>query len=66
MRTNAEITDMIQIASRWDDGGNCHHGIEVGFDTRTGDVISGPPPRPLGRIDVELRGDTIWALGYQP
>ena len=41
----------------------CHEG---NLDTRTGTVISGPPPRPLGRIDVEIRDDTIWALGYQP
>jgi Rieske Fe-S protein len=41
----------------------CHEG---NFEPLTGAVISGPPPRPLGRIDVELRGDTIWALGYQP
>ena len=41
----------------------CHEG---NFDTRTGTVISGPPPRPLGRIDVEIRNGTIWALGYQP
>ena len=41
----------------------CHEG---NFDARTGEVISGPPPRPLGRIDVEIREGTIWALGYQP
>jgi Rieske Fe-S protein len=42
----------------------CHEG---NFDTRTGDVLSGPPPRPLGRIDVEVRDDgMVWALGYQP
>jgi Rieske Fe-S protein len=41
----------------------CHEG---NFDTRSGAVISGPPPRALGRIDVEIRDDTIWALGYQP
>jgi Rieske Fe-S protein len=41
----------------------CHEG---NFDTVTGDVLSGPPPRPLGRIDVEIRDDTIWALGAQP
>jgi Rieske Fe-S protein len=41
----------------------CHEG---NFDTLTGDVLSGPPPRPLGRIDVEIRDDTIWALGAQP
>ncbi len=38
----------------------CHNG---NFDLLTGAVISGPPPRALGRIDVEIRGDTIWALG---
>lgn len=39
----------------------CHNG---NFDVRTGTVISGPPPRPLGRIDVEIRDDgQIWALG---
>jgi Rieske Fe-S protein len=41
----------------------CHEG---NFDARTGTVISGPPTRPLGRIDVEVRDDgTIWALGEQ-
>jgi hypothetical protein len=30
----------------------------------TGAVISGPPLRPLGRIDVEIRDDgMIWAIG---
>ena len=39
----------------------CHDG---NFDTLTGDVLSGPPTRPLGRIDVEVRDDgMIWALG---
>jgi Rieske Fe-S protein len=39
----------------------CHEG---NFDTRTGSVLSGPPTRPLGRIDVEIRDDgQIWALG---
>ena len=41
----------------------CHEG---NFEARTGVVLSGPPPRPLGRIDVEIRGDTIWALGARP
>jgi Rieske Fe-S protein len=41
----------------------CHEG---NFDTATGDVLSGPPTRPLGRIDVEIRDDgTIWALGRE-
>ncbi len=39
----------------------CHEG---NFDVTTGVVISGPPTRPLGRIDVEIRDDgQIWALG---
>lgn len=38
----------------------CHEG---NFDTRSGAVRSGPPTRPLGRIDVEIRDDTIWAQG---
>ena len=41
----------------------CHEG---NFATRTGTVISGPPPRALGQIEVEIRDDTIWALGYHP
>lgn len=39
----------------------CHEG---NFDARSGAVLSGPPTRPLGRIDVEVRDDgMIWALG---
>ena len=42
----------------------CHEG---NFDARTGDAVSGPPVRPLGRIDVEVRDDgAVWALGYEP
>lgn len=41
----------------------CHEG---NFDARTGAVTSGPPPRPLGKIDVEVRDGTVWALGYRP
>lgn len=38
----------------------CHEG---NFEALSGDVISGPPTRPLGRIDVEVRSDgMIWAL----
>ena len=33
------------------------------FETATGAVISGPPTRPLGRIDVEIRDGAIWAVG---
>lgn len=42
----------------------CHEG---NFEAITGAVISGPPSRPLGRIDVEVRDDgQVWALGAQP
>jgi Rieske Fe-S protein len=41
----------------------CHEG---NFEARTGAVISGPPTRPLGRIEVELRSGTVWALGSEP
>ena len=40
----------------------CHEGV---FDGRTGRVLEGPPQRPLGRIDVEVRGRTVWALGAE-
>ncbi len=41
----------------------CHEG---NFEAATGAVISGPPTRPLGRIDVEIRDDgMIWALGRE-
>ncbi len=41
----------------------CHEG---NFEAHTGSVISGPPTRPLGRIDLEVRDDgMIWALGRQ-
>lgn len=36
----------------------CHEGH---FDARTGDVTGGPPQRPLGRIDVEVRDGVVWA-----
>jgi len=38
----------------------CHEGY---FDLRTGNNISGPPPRPLARIELELSGDDIYATG---
>jgi Rieske Fe-S protein len=38
----------------------CHEGH---FDATTGEVLAGPPQRPLGRIDVEVRDDgVVWAL----
>jgi Rieske Fe-S protein len=39
----------------------CHEG---GFDVRTGNVLYGPPPRPLDQIILETReGDEVWAVG---
>ena len=41
----------------------CHEG---NFEAASGAVISGPPTRPLGRIEVEIRDDgQIWALGKE-
>jgi Rieske Fe-S protein len=37
----------------------CHEGH---FDADSGEVLAGPPQRPLGRIDVEVRDGTVWAL----
>jgi len=37
----------------------CHDGL---FDVRTGEVLAGPPPRPLPRIELEERPDGIYAL----
>jgi len=41
----------------------CHEGH---FDAVTGAVKAGPPQRPLGRIDVEVRNGTVWALAAEP
>lgn len=38
----------------------CHEGA---FDAATGNVLYGPPPRPLDAIEVELRGGQVWATG---
>jgi Rieske Fe-S protein len=40
----------------------CHDGF---FDLRTGKNISGPPPRPLPQIELELQGDEVYAVGVQ-
>ena len=37
----------------------CHEGV---FDL-SGEPVSGPPDRPLSRIDVEVRFGVVWALG---
>ena len=38
----------------------CHEG---GFAVETGNVLYGPPPRPLDRIVLEARGGEIFATG---
>jgi cytochrome b6-f complex iron-sulfur subunit len=39
----------------------CHEGA---FDVRTGNVLYGPPPRALDRIELEVReGGDVWAIG---
>ena len=39
----------------------CHEG---GFDVVTGNVLYGPPPRPLERVLIEVRpGGEVWAIG---
>jgi nitrite reductase/ring-hydroxylating ferredoxin subunit len=40
----------------------CHEGF---FNLETGDVIAGPPPRPLPRILLERRGDDVYATGVE-
>jgi len=40
----------------------CHEGI---FDLASGRNIAGPPPRPLPRIEIELDGDEIYAVGVE-
>lgn len=40
----------------------CHEGY---FDLRSGGVLAGPPPRPLPKITLELRGDDVYATGVE-
>jgi Rieske Fe-S protein len=38
----------------------CHEGA---FNAATGEVLYGPPPRPLDVIELEARDGQIWAIG---
>jgi Rieske Fe-S protein len=39
----------------------CHEG---GFDAKTGDVLHGPPPRPLDSVSLEIMSSgEVWAIG---
>jgi len=40
----------------------CHEGS---FDLNTGRKIAGPPPRPLPRIALSVRGDDVYATGVE-
>jgi nitrite reductase/ring-hydroxylating ferredoxin subunit len=40
----------------------CHEGY---FAIDTGRVLQGPPPRPLPKIQLEQRGDQIFAIGVE-
>jgi Rieske Fe-S protein len=40
----------------------CHEG---GFDAKTGAILYGPPPRPLDRVTIEMRGAEVWAIGRE-
>jgi Rieske Fe-S protein len=40
----------------------CHEGL---FDLNAGENIAGPPPRPLPRITLTIRGDDIFATGVE-
>jgi len=40
----------------------CHHGY---FALDDGRVLAGPPPRPLPRVKLEVRGDVIYATGVE-
>lgn len=39
----------------------CHNGW---FDALTGEVLAGPPPRPLPRLDVIFKGDDIYVSEF--
>jgi len=42
----------------------CHEGA---FDAQSGEVLYGPPPRPLDAVTLELRGNgEVWATGRTP
>jgi Rieske Fe-S protein len=40
----------------------CHEGL---FDLYTGQNIAGPPPRPLPRITLSVRGEDVYATGIE-
>jgi nitrite reductase/ring-hydroxylating ferredoxin subunit len=58
----------LSCAVYWDpDSGElicpCHEGI---FEPETGEVVAGPPPRPLPRITLREAGGTVYAVEEVP
>ena len=41
----------------------CHEGA---FDASTGEVLYGPPPRPLDVVEIETRDGQVWAVNRKP
>jgi Rieske Fe-S protein len=39
----------------------CHEGY---FSAEDGRVLAGPPPRPLPKVDIQAKGDELWAMGF--
>ncbi|CAL1518913.1 Rieske (2Fe-2S) protein [Chitinophaga sp. MM2321] len=39
----------------------CHNGF---FDAMTGENLEGPPPRPLPKLDVVVKGDDIYVKAF--
>ena len=61
------ICTHLGCVSKWDQQGGyihcpCHDGI---FDLLTGRPLAGPPRRPLARVILEVRGETIFAVGVE-
>lgn len=40
----------------------CHNGL---FDAFTGEVLAGPPPRPLPRLDVVIKGEEVYVKDFE-
>jgi cytochrome b6-f complex iron-sulfur subunit len=40
----------------------CHNGW---FDALTGEVLSGPPPRPLPRLEVVIKGEEVYVKEFE-
>ena len=41
----------------------CHDGM---FDARTGEVLAGPPARPLPRVELSVEQGAVWATREVP